>query len=593
MRRFYVSLAWKMTASFAIFGLLVSYLGIVIYGTRMTSGIVSSLGLALNTTVSQFLPDRSEAFLSHLMKGGEEKLSGALGTIAQTSLAAGDSLSFALRFRNHDIPGTWYEIRSRGEDEFYLAPIDPTESSRIESFVHSSNAISAPLFSGFKDRIVFFIDLSRPGDYWLVAAKVDFLRESIFSELKRHSVLFISASLIWLGLCLFLSQYLGRRLAKPVLELSGWARDRGIGLPAKALKRRDEVGALARSLSSMHIEIEDEKRELEDRALALESMNRIDRAVLAGGPRRLLLDQVLSAVLDYSPDLYAAVVVRDPEGGGFDVAAGKGSQPEAFRASDPSRYPFFVIDSEIPESLLIRFADPFEVELAELGPNLLSALGLEAKPGLRFANLPFQVPGFYAGSLVLIRKEGGADLARLKLLADQTGVALKDVEVREDNERNWLAMVRSLVRAVDAKSAWTRGHSERVANLSKLMGKRLFMEKDELDILEKTAVLHDVGKIGVPESILDKPGRLEAAEMEIVRRHPVIGAGIVEDIPAFIEVREGILYHHERWDGTGYPEGLSGEGIPMSARIIAIADVFDAITDDRPYRRGDGSPNGP
>jgi HD-GYP domain-containing protein (c-di-GMP phosphodiesterase class II) len=118
------------------------------------------------------------------------------------------------------------------------------------------------------------------------------------------------------------------------------------------------------------------------------------------------------------------------------------------------------------------------------------------------------------------------------------------------------------------------------------MGKRLLMDEKELSSLDIAAALHDVGKIGVPEAILDKPGRLDEREMEVVRRHSTIGAGIVEDIPDYAEVRSAILYHHERWDGSGYPEGLAGEKIPFFARIIALADVYDAITDDRPYRKG-------
>jgi HD-GYP domain-containing protein (c-di-GMP phosphodiesterase class II) len=112
------------------------------------------------------------------------------------------------------------------------------------------------------------------------------------------------------------------------------------------------------------------------------------------------------------------------------------------------------------------------------------------------------------------------------------------------------------------------------------------MDRKEFRRLEIAAVLHDVGKIGVSELILDKPGKLDESEMECIRRHPVVGASIVEDVPSYAEVRSAILYHHERWDGSGYPEGLVGEAIPIAARIISLADVWDAITDERPYRKG-------
>lgn len=108
----------------------------------------------------------------------------------------------------------------------------------------------------------------------------------------------------------------------------------------------------------------------------------------------------------------------------------------------------------------------------------------------------------------------------------------------------------------------------------------------EMRNLSLSALLHDVGKIAVPESILDKNGSLTHEEFRIVRKHPEVGAGIIGDIPAYKSIVPAIYSHHERWDGSGYPAGLAGEDIPLFARIISIADVFDAITDDRPYRRG-------
>jgi len=268
------------------------------------------------------------------------------------------------------------------------------------------------------------------------------------------------------------------------------------------LSRGDEFGDLARALYAMSNEIDAEKRELEDRARALEAMNRIDKAVLRSGSRAVLLDQVMDAVLDYSPARAIAIVVRDPDGGGFNVVAGRrfrlgkpvnraslgdcppnSSYLPAFSglASDYEVLPLgFLPDTAFPESLLIRYSDSFEVGLGELGPEILAHFTpLAGDPGtmqLRLACLPFSAEGRYSGSLILVRDAGGPAISRLKLLADQTGVALKDLETREEGRQNWLAVVRSLVRAVDAKSKWTKGHSDRVATLSTAVGRRLLME---------------------------------------------------------------------------------------------------------------------
>jgi HD-GYP domain-containing protein (c-di-GMP phosphodiesterase class II) len=414
-------------------------------------------------------------------------------------------------------------------------------------------------------------------------------RGDFLSALPQHAWLFGLATLVYLALCVGLAQFFGRSIVGPIAELSRRAGERSFSSETGCLRRRDELGDLARALADMETELEGERAKLADRALLLSSMNRIDRAVLATGARMELLDRVLAAVLDYLPARLVAVVTRDPDGGGFDLAA--------FRRSGVDRaHPgFFLSDDRFSPNLLFRFADPYEVPLSELGESLGEAIrtlagaeAVEKAEELRFVNLPFAASHLYDGSLVLIREAGGADFRRLTPLADQVGVALKDLEARESKSRSWMALVRSLVQAVDAKSAWTRGHSERVASTATALGKKLLMSEVELARLERAAVLHDVGKIGVPEAILDKPASLTAEEMALVRRHPAMGAEILGELSdtEYSGLREAVLYHHERWDGSGYPEGLKGEAIPLAARIIAIADVYDAITADRPYRAG-------
>ena len=142
----------------------------------------------------------------------------------------------------------------------------------------------------------------------------------------------------------------------------------------------------------------------------------------------------------------------------------------------------------------------------------------------------------------------------------------------------------ALARAVDAKSPWTLGHSERVTALSLAIGREMGLTAKELDMLQRGGLLHDIGKIGIPGSILDKPGKLTREEFAIIQEHPEKGARILEPIPAFQEIIPVVTQHHERFDGKGYPWGLSGEAISLGARILAIADVYDALTSDRPYR---------
>ena len=152
------------------------------------------------------------------------------------------------------------------------------------------------------------------------------------------------------------------------------------------------------------------------------------------------------------------------------------------------------------------------------------------------------------------------------------------------NRELFISSIRAFAAAIDAKDPYTRGHSERVARYSRAIARYLGLPKDEQERVWISAVLHDIGKIGVEDQVLLKMGRLTDEEFDKMKQHPVIGADIVEPISALREMLPGIRWHHEAWNGGGYPDGLRGEEIPMMARIIGVADTFDAITTNRPYQ---------
>jgi putative nucleotidyltransferase with HDIG domain len=152
-------------------------------------------------------------------------------------------------------------------------------------------------------------------------------------------------------------------------------------------------------------------------------------------------------------------------------------------------------------------------------------------------------------------------------------------------ERGYLDTIRSLASAIDAKDPYTRGHAERVADLAVAIGRELGLSPEDLQALEHGGVLHDIGKIGVPDSILAKSGLLSPEEMEVVRAHPRIGAEIVAGVEFLRGAARAIRSHHERWDGGGYPDRLAGDDIPLVARVVNAADTWDACTSDRPYQR--------
>jgi putative nucleotidyltransferase with HDIG domain len=178
------------------------------------------------------------------------------------------------------------------------------------------------------------------------------------------------------------------------------------------------------------------------------------------------------------------------------------------------------------------------------------------------------------------------DLDQTRQLADQMAVALSNATlIKELNQLNYGTLT-ALARAIDAKSPWTAGHSERVTEWALKIGNVLGFSPKELDVLHRGGLLHDTGKVGTPAIILDKPGKLTDEEMKSMKDHVHIGARILEPIAAYAEVMPIVLQHHEWFDGTGYPYGISGEAIHLYARIFALADYFDAMTSDRPYRSG-------
>jgi putative two-component system response regulator len=173
-----------------------------------------------------------------------------------------------------------------------------------------------------------------------------------------------------------------------------------------------------------------------------------------------------------------------------------------------------------------------------------------------------------------------------RLLSDHFLILLKEKERLDTERKMMLDSITSLIAALEARDPYTRGHSETVAKLVEEMGRGMNIDAEGIESLAIAGRLHDIGKIGVPDSILLKPGRLSEAEFVVIRQHPTIGASILGAIPSIKPLLPVILHHHERFDGHGYPKGLKGGEIMLWARMTAVADTFHALISDRPYRRG-------
>ncbi len=228
--------------------------------------------------------------------------------------------------------------------------------------------------------------------------------------------------------------------------------------------------------------------------------------------------------------------------------------------------------------------------------SLLSSL--EREIGIKYVfGIPLTVMSETVGFIIFFKKDENPvkeevkhfirNIAKSIAISVEIKKLINNLEEKLKREKELTEkIVKSLVRGIEIRDSYTRGHSERVAFFSKRIAEAMGLKKEEVEAIYIAGLLHDIGKIGIPDSILLKPGKLSKEEYEIIKFHPLLSYELLKHIDVLKDSLPGIKYHHERWDGSGYPEGLKGDEIPLQARILAVADSFDAMTSDRIYRKG-------
>ncbi len=226
-------------------------------------------------------------------------------------------------------------------------------------------------------------------------------------------------------------------------------------------------------------------------------------------------------------------------------------------------------------------------ETQEIRVMARAGTAIESDSLLRY-DLPLMIGSRTIGVFELMRQAnehlGEAERTMLETLGSQAAIAIENARLFENAQRTYYETLKSLARALEARDDYTRGHSERVAGLSVAIADELGLDKETRHLVYNSALLHDIGKIGVRDAILLKPQPLSLEETAVIHNHPTYGNAILRPLKFLTEVSEAVKHHHERWDGGGYPSGLRGEEIPLVSRIIAVADAYDAMTSSRPYR---------
>jgi putative nucleotidyltransferase with HDIG domain len=319
----------------------------------------------------------------------------------------------------------------------------------------------------------------------------------------------------------------------------------------------------------------------------LNSLVEVDRIILSTMDRDEMLHKVSVQIRSLVPADLGGVALCDPETGDYRYIGGWGMEVrnrEILQTSDWLGSPVLnrgkpMTRKNIDDDVILS---PFDKLLHEMGvrSDLYAPIIRRGKT----------VGIFFLGCF----REGAfnmEDVDTSVVFASRMGLALEHVRLIYDLDEMSVNIIHALASAIDAKSSWTKGHSERVSDYSLAIAERMGMAKREIERLRLAGLLHDIGKIGTYDVLLDKSGRLTDEEWELIKLHPSRGCEILEPITEFRDILPAVRHHHERWDGTGYPSGLRGEAIPLMARILTVADSFDTMTADRPYRSAIGVAN--
>lgn len=407
------------------------------------------------------------------------------------------------------------------------------------------------------------IVLSQPEDYILAS----------LAAFQRNLTLVV---ILGLMIILMLSMHFIRRRLEPLDELK--KRTEQIALKdfttEVVVDSGDEFEELADSFNIM-------SRELQKQFSALETIDHIDRAILS----TLSLTDIINTALPMIRNFFQCELIVLGTMTDAPTKYLRGSLLHADMTTPTVEY--FSIQSGVLEQL---FEDSTPIVWGSDTRMRARVSHLNLGDYETVLSSPLKKDTENKGLLIIChaleRQYDASELNQMRQLADQVSIAMSNAELVDNLEKLAVGSIEALARAVDAKSKWTAGHSERVAQYAVLLGQAMDIGERNIELLHRGGLLHDIGKIGTPVQILDKKEKLTNAEFEEVKCHPAVGAKILEPVEVHQDILPIVLEHHERFDGTGYPRGLVGHDITLLGRITAVADVYDALSFARPYREG-------
>ena len=458
-------------------------------------------------------------------------------------------------------------VHSPGPDLRHLARGNLGSDSRLFEYTADGRHFLASVWS-------LFVHSGFDNGSWTVV--LSRARDSIYANALEFRKAFLLIVLLALFLTLFLSLTSIRRSLEPLSKLKQGtqlvaARDFTSRLD---IRSGDEFEELGLSFNSMTVQLQKQFK-------ALESIDSITRAILSSLDQGKVIDTSLQMMREFfQADVVVLVQLVNPEQGRMKVHVVEGGGSPQIEYGDIGPKARREIFTNQPYQILYSDVSGLHDmlrELVEEVPRQTLSLPLTMERQLQAALvLGYQRPC----------RHDEEELQQARQLADQLTIGLSNAKLVSDLENLLSGTIEALARTVDAKSRWTAGHSERVAVMAGRIGRRMGLTDQQVDMLNRGGLLHDIGKIGISMAILDKPGRLSEEEYDEIKSHPAIGQKILEPIAAYRSIIPMVAQHHERHDGSGYPFGLKGGEIDFYARILIVADVYDALVSSRPYRDG-------
>ncbi len=322
--------------------------------------------------------------------------------------------------------------------------------------------------------------------------------------------------------------------------------------------------------------------DLEDRIGELHAIFEIDKAITSAIELETVLQQIVQMSIGLFDAKISSLMLYDEESQELVIAAAHGLSEEYIKKGN-------IKYGESIAGRVIKEGRPIAVYDLASDPRHIYADYVKKEGLCSLLSVPLSLKDRIIGVLNIYTDEPHMftthEINLFTSLASQAAIAIENARLFESLEEIYLDVITALASAIDARDPYTHGHSHRVNEYAIMIAEEMGMSASEIDIIRNASILHDVGKIGIREEILKKPGRLTEDEKLEMQYHPYIGTKILQSVKLLEPVLPLVYYHQERYDGSGYPEGLKGEEIPLGARIIAVCDAFEAMTSDRPYRK--------